>query len=314
MKKKYLFAALFLLLIITLWRFDLQALLYSLRQFPMWIIGALILLQIATQLLVNLQWCQIAKFSKIGISFWEMLRINCGGAVVDSVTPGVKVGGDVARTLQIRRATNCSVNQAVALVALQKLFSMSVFLLICFFSVIRLIGEVPYLHLAIFVMAGLVLISTVAIYILRHKLREILHILRERIYTLRANPIHCIQLVLLPTLIWLIYPAKMYFLAVQIHPAASFIHVGAIAFVAYVIAMLPIFPGGLGGYEVTMAGLLLVAGFMHTDALVITVLFRFITFWLVVLLSVAFVAYCRVRQKRLENIRKSPEVFEAIRP
>jgi len=77
---------------------------------------------------------------------------------------------------------------------------------------------------------------------------------------------------------------------VQFMPEVSLAYIAAITFAAYMVAMLPIFPGGLGGFEATMAGLLVAIGFAVSDAAVVTIVFRFITFWLVMLLSLAYCA------------------------
>jgi uncharacterized membrane protein YbhN (UPF0104 family) len=46
--------------------------------------------------------------------------------------------------------------------------------------------------------------------------------------------------------------------------------------------MLPIFPGGLGGFEGTMSTLLLIMGLSLSEAAMVAVVFRFITFWFVI--------------------------------
>ena len=135
MKKKWLLAALILvLLFFALSRFDGWNLLNSLKQIPLWSLLLLVGLQFATQLLVNLQWHKMAKFANIPVTFGEMFYINCQGAVIDSITPGVKFGGEVTRAAQISRMAKCSGEQAASLVAAQKLFSLSAFFLINLFA------------------------------------------------------------------------------------------------------------------------------------------------------------------------------------
>ena len=98
--------------------------------------------------------------------------------------------------------------------------------------------------------------------------------------------------------IWLLYPAKLYLLTIQFAPDVPVVHICATGFLAYMVAMLPIFPGGLGGFEGTMSGLLVALSFTISDAAVVTVLFRFITFWLVLLLSLVYVALHKARSNR----------------
>ena len=73
-------------------------------------------------------------------------------------------------------------------------------------------------------------------------------------------------------------------------PEINVIYITAATFLAYTVSMLPIFPGGLGGFEGTMAGSLLLIGFTQNDALVVTILFRFATFWFVVLAALVYMA------------------------
>ncbi|NLB89131.1 MAG: flippase-like domain-containing protein, partial [Syntrophomonadaceae bacterium] len=95
---------------------------------------------------------------------------------------------------------------------------------------------------------------------------------------------------ILSMLIWVLFPIKMFLLTLPLFPEAHFIYISAITFVSYMVAMLPIFPGGLGGFEGTMSGLLLIMGMSLSDSAVIAVVFRFVTFWFVILISLAFVS------------------------
>jgi uncharacterized protein (TIRG00374 family) len=82
----------------------------------------------------------------------------------------------------------------------------------------------------------------------------------------------------------------MHILAIQFFSEIGLAQTFAITFAAYIVAMLPIFPGGLGGFEGTMTGLLAAAGVLLADAAVITIFFRFTTFWFVMILSTVYIA------------------------
>ena len=303
------------LLLFALSRLDAESLLNSARQIPVWAVALLVGLQIATQLLVNLQWYWIARFSVAEISFGKMFYINCQGAAVDAITPGAKIGGEAARSLQISRMGNVSGEKAVATVALQKFFSMSAFIFAGLFFAGHLIGMAPQLrHMQFFVygLSLLCLLMFAGVFISLRRIRArllarkaprfawaqrargFLLALLDNAAAVCADAKACAVLFLLSLLIWLLYPAKMYILAIQIFPDASAAYVGAAAFASYAVAMLPIFPGGLGGFEGTMSGLLLAMGLVASDAAVITILFRFVTFWFVMLLSLAVIASCKI--------------------
>jgi len=334
---KWLFAALLLpLFAFALSRLDAQSLLRSAAQIPPWLAALLLGLQVVSQLLVNLQWSQIARFSDARLSFGKMLYINCQGSVVDAITPGVKIGGEVARAAQISRMGNCSAEQAAAAVALQKLFSLGAFFFVGLFAVWRLAGSAPWLAGgARFFAYGallffLLLFAAVFLAPLRIKARlearkaprfswarrarGFLLALLDQVASVRKNAKAMAALSLLSLLIWLLYPAKMYLLAAQFFPCAAAdqigmeqigaapieaapigaAQIGAATLAAYAVAMIPIFPGGLGGFEGAMSALLLAMGFPASDAVVATALFRFVTFWFVMLMSLGVIGFCKI--------------------
>jgi len=321
MKKKWLFIVMVLLLLIALLQFDGRELLDSISQIPWWLLLLLLGLQMVTQLLINLQWYKIAKITGISISFWDMFEVNCQGAVIDSITPGVKIGGEVTRAIQISRMTHCSGEHSAAIVALQKLFSMSALFVILLFSIGYLVGEVPwfsvrYVQILIYSLLLLFLLLYCGIFFFSNKIKAHFHrkknsrsswidrikhflfILLEHVDSIRKNKRAWFSLTILSLLIWVLYPIKMYVLVLQFHSEVHLIHLSAITFAAYLVAMLPIFPGGLGGFEGTMSGLLLNMGFLVSDAAVITIFFRFVTFWFVMLFSCIFIVFRKIIKNR----------------
>jgi len=318
---RWAFALLILLLLfLALSRFDARNVLYSIQQLSLRQLALLLALQIGSQLLVNLQWHQIAKFANIPVSFRQMFYINCQGAVMDSITPGVKIGGEITRSVQISRTVNCPGEQAATVVAMQKLFSLSAFFLINLFALGFLIGNVPFLEARFlqFLVYGIVvlfLLLFLSLFVIPQRIKAYLQArenpgfswavklktfslaLLDNILSIRSNLKACVLLFALSNLIWLLYPVKMYLLAVQFFPGAGILLTGAAAFASYMVAMLPIFPGGLGGFEGAMSGLLLAMGFMQSDALVITVIFRFVTFWFVLLLAMVFIGFHKLTHR-----------------
>ena len=278
MKGRLILAALLLAaLLIFLLQLDRESLLTSIGKVPIWILGILAGLQIVSQLLVNLQWHQISKVVGTTITFKQMLYINCQGAIMDSITPGVKIGGEIARVVQISRIANCSGKEAGIILALQKLFSLSTFFFVLIISLVIL----P-IQISIYWIGLLILISVSAAVIICAKTSRHLAVMKTETKMF---------LLALSFLIWMLYPVKLYILLVQIAYTATALHAGAVAFVSYMVAMIPIFPGGLGGFEGTMVGLLAALGFAISDAAVITILFRFFTFWFVMLVSFLYISF-----------------------
>ena len=226
---------------------------------------------------------------------------------MDAITPGVKFGGEVTRALQISRKANCTIEQGVAVVALQKLFSISGLFIIFVFALGYLFGEVPFLSswglrvLMFGILVGFLLLFAAILFVpgriagfLQRKTPRFLFMRRVKgfvliqlghVVTAHENKVRFALLFVLVFIIWLLYPIKLYLLVVQMQVGVSFLAVIAVAFMAYMVAMIPIFPGGLGGFEGAMSGFFIGLGFIVSDAIAVTVVFRFITFWLVMLVG-----------------------------
>jgi uncharacterized membrane protein YbhN (UPF0104 family) len=261
----------------------------------------MVVLQVLTQVLLNFQWLFVARTSGIKLNFWQMFFVNCSGNVTNAITPGAKIGGEVTRAWFIKREAHCTTEEATAVVAMQKLFSVGAMFLIIPFSV----GGFSFVPLLVLILLVVVLkISTKKEprNALLRKLRGFVVLIFEQLEKVRKNKRVLIPLFLLSLFIWLLYPFKMYIVAVQFVPEISIFHVYAISFAAYLVAMIPLLPGGLGGFEGTMAGLLFAAGVSLSTAAVITVFFRFISFWLVVILSVAYAAIFKIFTKTRERL------------
>ena len=322
--------------IFALSHFNLAGLTQSISQISWWLIAVLAILQLASIVMVNAQWHKVAQFSRAQLTFRDMFRINCQGAVMDSITPGVKIGGEVTRAVQISRTGNCCNTEAAAVVAVQKLFSMSAFTFINLFALgylvktpaIQAIPGAIALQVVVYAILITLLVLTLAIFIapdrltaalLRREKRNLQTsktcaqmlvktdnqsqkptvtdrlctfalFLLQQISLVRQDLKACMYLVALSFAIWLMYPLKMYLLATQIHLDVHAIYLTAVTFAAYLVAMIPLFPGGLGGFEGTMTGLLVLGGFTASSALVATVIFRFFTFWFTMLVSIAYLA------------------------
>lgn len=65
----------------------------------------------------------------------------------------------------------------------------------------------------------------------------------------------------------------------------NFLILIAVVFISYFVGMLPILPGGLAVFEGSMTGLLMMMHLPYKNSLAISLVFRFITYWFVMLLS-----------------------------
>ncbi|MDY0266981.1 MAG: lysylphosphatidylglycerol synthase domain-containing protein, partial [Methanimicrococcus sp.] len=76
---------------------------------------------------------------------------------------------------------------------------------------------------------------------------------------------------------------------------------------AYFISMIPISPGGLGVFEVTLSSLLIMFGLTSEQAFLTAVIFRFFTFWFVILYSVFIILIYDLFQKLKKMISDKKE-------
>ncbi|MCL2213125.1 MAG: flippase-like domain-containing protein [Oscillospiraceae bacterium] len=300
------------LLVFAISQIDREELVRSVQQIPWWLLPALFTFQIVTQLFVNLQWFYISKLTGARLSFGQMFRINCHGIVYDSVTPGLKVGGEISRAMRIRETGEVSGDKAAAMVALQKLFFIATQ-----YMVLLVAGG--QLHIALYLLALPLLGAIVVVFFIpdiihakmtrmkQPKRRLIMRVHRiilallDQMNSLRCNKKGLINLTLLSIFIWLLYPAKLYLLAMFFSPTITIFQITAITFTAYIIATLPLFPGGLGGFEGTMTALLVSAGYVVSDAAAATIVFRFVTFWFLLLFSLFCIGVYKIidfRKKR----------------
>ena len=318
MKRKVVYCVVVVgLMFLAVFTLDFSEVFVAFRQVPLWLVFVLLGMQVVTQLLINFQWFKIASFFGLAISFWQMQKVNCQGVIIDAITPGVKVGGEVTRAMRLKKVANCSLSQASSIVVLQKFLSLNALFLILSFSFAYFIGAGSWtfaagLQLLIYGISVLFLVASAGIFLFCDRLslyfakksesrwsflvrvRGMLCFLLQQLLHLRQDGWEWARLFLLSFFIWLFYPVKMYVLAVHFVPDIEFLFLTAIVFLAYMMAMLPIFPGGLGGFEGVMVGLFLMIGLDLGVAVVISVFFRFVTFWFVTLAGGIFLATVKV--------------------
>ena len=94
--------------------------------------------------------------------------------------------------------------------------------------------------------------------------------------------------------IWTLFPVKMVLLVHLFTSNLNPIFLTEVTFISYLVGMIPLLPGGIGSFEATMTSLLIIMGIKQSDALAITLLFRFITFWFVILISLLYTGIWKI--------------------
>ena len=282
------------LLVVAIFHLDVDLLVESLLSLSPWVLVLLFALQIITQLLINLQWYLIAKASGSPIAYRDMVYIHSQGSIVDAITPGVKIGGEMTRGVLLAKIGQYTPSQAGAVVAVQKIISILAMAVVMLLLASHVVAWVAVALLAPFIIAP----GPIRRYVMgrqapKHplcgKVRGFFIMLLHQLMGVKANKKICLLLWGISICIWALYPIKSYVLVLQFYPDAHFIYIAGITFGAYMVAMLPIFPGGVGGFEGTMIGLLVAMGLGLEGASMVAILFRFMTFWLVMLMGVVYV-------------------------
>lgn len=295
---------------------DLYEIIHHLRKAGYEILILLVLLQIFTQLLLIYQWHRITKVVVGHSSMSKVLRIYARGTVIEAITPGAKVGGEATRLYYIKKDFECTTDQAISIVVMQKSISMSVLLTICVSAFLYLCGNILGHHISI-LMQIILLALCIALIILMicflffsSKIEDLLSNMEgqfmKRIHKFvgtysdttkqLSKGMWLLQFVI-SVLVWGLFPMKMVILAVALGVRIPMIVILAITMTSYMMGMFPVTPGGLGTFEGTMVTLLALLSVEPTVGITISFVFRFITFWFVILVSALVVVSYNLRDR-----------------
>ena len=280
---------------------DLSALWQALKELPPFLLIFLVLLQFATQLLIGFQWHGLVSDSGHTVSLQSLLILHMKGSVVDGITPGAKIGGEAYRTLALSETLQCSKTEALSIVILQKLFSTIGILSLSLVSLVYLIFSTHFIQndLLTYGLVGsslfLLIVSLTLVFKSRKQptKKEDSHRLLKSIQHFRgvfstytslvaSNKKRLTYHFVIAFVIWLLFPLKLLLIVRVFDTNASVIAIFVATFAAYLIGSLPLSPGGLGPFEVTMTTLLvLLTSVNSATALTIATVFRVVTFWMV---------------------------------
>jgi len=288
------------------------------------IMAALFILQIITLALTALQWQFMLKKAGCSCSGSNMFFIIVAGNYVESVTPAAKLGGESAKIYLLNRLTSLSGEKLAGILLALKYFSLLPFLVLTTLSFglaswrYQLPAVVPGAFIFLIIFFAVIWwlhkkagqnntgldhatksfqenIPGKAVHIITLKYRTVKNLIAKASDYSRnlVSPLEQLALVAVSTLIWILYPLKIYIvcrmLSLEIDPAT----VTIITFTAYMISMVPLLPGGLGAFEGSMTLLLSLSGIHPAYGLSAALLSRLVTYWFPLLLSAfasAFVA------------------------
>lgn len=304
------------LLVYLAWQADLKGIFAMVASIPTGLLLTLIGLQLVTQFLLNYQWYRLCRALGWPASFFKLLVVNSYGAVADALTPGEKVGGELVRVLQLRSSLGYSTGQSTILVTIQKALSLSALVLLNLAVVVTMAKHVPFfkgwpVRMLIFLILIAVGAFLFCLLFQTHSLsRRMKRIKTTRKWLLavinwvedfahhtesiRQKPGEWLLQFGLSVLIWAIFPLKLVLLIFSYTTSIPVLVLVGTTFLSYFAGMIPLLPGGLGTFEATMSGILTAYGLVINQAVAITIVFRFITFWFVLILSLLLLGGDRI--------------------
>jgi len=276
---------------------------------PVKVIVLLLFYQCITKLLINIQWKSLASEVCGEVSFLDVVLANATGDIMDGLTPGVKMGGELGRIFALKSRVDIDIADASIIVGLQKTFSLFSFLLLTLGSVtwfsLSFGGSDKY-YLYIFtaaIAAFIVIFAALILFVLKPetimgrlgrisrgsktiiKIEESLKKYSQILRRLFSNKrLFCSQM-LLGIFIWSFYAFKLHVLVKSYHIQMGFFSLAAITFLSYAMGMIPLLPGGMGSFESCMILLLKLSGISVEMGAAIAIVFRLVTFWFEFILS-----------------------------
>lgn len=272
----------------------------------------LALLQLATILMTGYIWFFLVKKFKQEISLPSVLEIHLAGIFVESVTPSVKLGGEAAKIYLMRKRTSISYEKLTAATLVSKFFSLIPFVGLSFLVVIYTLFTLNLPIIVYTAFLGLIFIFSLFILVfkldtisekfkfnmllrsinenpgkIKKKLKKAMDFIRQASSSSRelTHLSERWKLIFIAALVWILYPVKVYLVSDALGFEVSFAILVIATFIAYLINMLPLLPGGLGSFEGSMALVFTYVGLTSAQGLSIALVTRLFTFWFPLALS-----------------------------
>lgn len=299
---------------LLIWQANYQEVLKGLKALNPWMLLCLCLLQILTMLLINFQWYHIAIAIGEKVELKTLFHINMAGTFVESITPSAKAGGEATKVYLLKSQGGLSTGKSTALVGIQKTLSLGAFLFLNFISISWFVlkvgvkaSQLEIISLSfLFLILVLVLLLTLILCPrnlqkitkilpdkngIRMKVEEFIISLEKEIKDIFRQRKKLYHQIILSLIIWLLFAIKAYLIVRGLRIELSFVSSAVIAYLTYMVGMIPLLPGGIGTFEGSMVLFLLPMGISHTEGILLALILRFVTFWFVFILSSGYLGY-----------------------
>lgn len=303
-------------IILLLLKADTGAIVVAIRDIPFSTLLVLCFLQLLTIYLLIYQWLLLGKPIFPQLTIRTMLSIHMAGTFFESITPAAKTGGETVKAILLKRQFQSTYGNAAALIALQKIFSLGAFLPVSLFSILYLLFNYPTIPggtlLTVFTILFIIIVLLLTVswkvwssdwkntgkWLWGNKLLAQMGSFRDSLKQCEKGS-WAPQFVL-AGVIWLLFPLKGMLIANAIQLDVNFLAISAITFAAYMVAMLPVTPGGIGTFEGTVVLLFGGLGIAMTEGLAFAFLLRILTYWFPFILSFFYCSWMGIRRKSSE--------------
>lgn len=293
-------------------------------------------LQLITLFLSAFLWFYLIKQKSKRISLFNVFCINLAGSFVESITPSVKIGGETLKMYLLHKRTSLPYSEIAALTVVNKFYSLLPFLIIAFLT---LCAALIAFNLPVFVylaFVGLLIFFSLFLIFFNYqklpienfiikigvsgeksrslilekageKTRKLHNFLAAASQNSREIVTAFQQKVLVFTtsfVIWAFYPVKVYLISFMLGYQLNPVIVITAIYTAYLVSMIPLFPGGLATFEGSLALVLTSEGLSSPEAFSIALMVRLITFWIPLAISAAFTIYLIPKETRKEGVLK----------
>ncbi|MCL0075732.1 flippase-like domain-containing protein [Dehalococcoidia bacterium] len=280
---------------------------------PLWLLG-LSLLQLLTISLTALAWHLVIRAAGGKVGFGETVIIHLTGSFIESVTPSSKLGGEAAKIHLLRRRAGLDYQRVGAVTLVSKLLTLLPFVALTGLCLawMAVSGEMVLLAVPAFLVLS-VFTGALAWICRAQRMSEkaapaepagqgsgaaldIASLLRRAFAFLRQagresrnllSRRRRLAFLALSSIVWILYPVKVLLVTRMLGMEMGLADVAIATYVAYLVSMLPLLPGGLGSFEGTMALLLSSMDVSFSEGLAVALLARLVTFWLPLALSAA---------------------------
>lgn len=281
---------------------------------PLWLVG-LSLLQLLTISLTALTWHLVIRAAGGKVGFGETVIIHLTGSFIESVTPSSKLGGEAAKIHLLHRRAGLDYQRVGAVTLVSKLLTLLPFVALAGLCLAWMAVHGQMVLFAIPAFLTLSVFTGALAWICRTQrmpekaapteptglisgtemnpvplLRRVFTFLRRAGIESRnlLSRRQRLAFLALNSIVWILYPVKVLLVTRMLGMEIGLTDIATATYVAYMVSMLPLLPGGLGSFEATMALLLSTTmGVSFSEGLAVALLTRLVTFWLPLMLSAA---------------------------